>query len=1000
MAELTFKSAGVSAREIDLSGPTNSGLVGTPAGVIGTANQGAAFVPITVGSFADFKTIFGKTDGEKFGPLAAQEWLRFAPSLTYLRVLGVGLGERRLTTGANVGRVESAGFVVGEQQPQDTGNFGRNTYAVNNGEPGRTYFLGCYMSQSINSTIFSDAGIQTLGVAAAHPIIRGVLMAASGVIPRLSSSLSQSAAPSAVIPASAAATSLQGFLTGSVTLLDGTNSVQEFVMILNGHLGTDSAYPNVLTASFDPTAPNYFASVLNKDPFKIEKAGYVLYSNYDVYPAMAVVTGTGILSATAISTPTRQESAFLLTGSAARNTGSAEVPNYECFENRFATPKTPFVISQRFGGNPVNLFRIHSLSDGAGTNNKWKVSIENIAPSADENNKYGKFDLVLRDIDDTDDSKIIIESYRGLSLNPSDDRFIAKAIGDMYRFFDFDRANGSQRVVVDGEYPNISLRIRIEVTDAIKNGDVDPEALPFGFRGHTHLVTSGSRPMAAHTSGLIAAAQADVLKRIVEPPVPFRKNIVMGVSPKQIANKNLYWGVQFEQQVSADELNKSRLSDKTIRSMGLFYPQMLTTVLNMAAGNNNGTSAISGSVLDADVFNRNMFSLENIQVVTASNAKADLKTLTSWEYVRAGNIVANATNKTRAFSVDDLDILGVRSLAKFSFFLEGGFDGVNIFNKNENDLNNRAVFEEMSFTARGQDDGPTVRSYKKSLEVMGITSEVDINVLAIPGIRHSVVTDSAIITSEGRFDAIYIMDVEERDTLNTVITSSIQEANVQNTVNAFVARNLDSNFAAAYYPDLVVNDPTTNTNVRVPPSVGVLGAFALNDSVGFPWFAPAGFTRGIMSNVQETVVKLNQDNLDDLYEAKVNPITAFPGGPGVVVWGQKTLQAAASSLDRVNVRRLLLELRRRVREVAKGFIFEPNREETLARFSSRVNPVLQRIQEQSGVNRYRVRIDNTTTTEADVLNNTIRGKIFVEPTRTTEFVSIDFVITNNGATVS
>ena len=137
---------------------------------------------------------------------------------------------------------------------------------------------------------------------------------------------------------------------------------------------------------------------------------------------------------------------------------------------------------------------------------------------------------------------------------------------------------------------------------------------------------------------------------------------------------------------------------------------------------------------------------------------------------------------------------------------------------------------------------------------------------------------------------------------------------------------------------------------------------ALNDAVAHPWFAPAGFSRGSLKSVIESQVKLNRSNLDALYEADINPITSFPHTPGVVVFGQKTLQAAESALDRVNVRRLLIEIRRRVKRIANGLLFEPNRAETLARFSASVNPILQQIQAQQGLDRFKVQIDTTTTT--------------------------------------
>jgi len=242
------------------------------------------------------------------------------------------------------------------------------------------------------------------------------------------------------------------------------------------------------------------------------------------------------------------------------------------------------------------------------------------------------------------------------------------------------------------------------------------------------------------------------------------------------------------------------------------------------------------------------------------------------------------------------------------------------------------------------------------------------------------------------------MDIEERDNVDTVVTGSDATISVSNTVNAFRSRGLDSSFAAAYFPNVIMRDPSVGGLVEVPPSVAVLGAMSLNDRLGHPWFAPAGVTRGALETTTETSVKLNRTNLDDLYDVDINPLTALADTPGVVVYGQKTLQAAQTALDRVNVRRLLIDIRRQVRLVGNTFLFEPNREETLAAFSNRVNPILQRIQRQQGLDRFKVIIDTTTTTQADVENNTIRGKIFLQPTRTVEFVALDFVV-SGGETV-
>jgi phage tail sheath protein FI len=251
---------------------------------------------------------------------------------------------------------------------------------------------------------------------------------------------------------------------------------------------------------------------------------------------------------------------------------------------------------------------------------------------------------------------------------------------------------------------------------------------------------------------------------------------------------------------------------------------------------------------------------------------------------------------------------------------------------------------------------------------------------------------------ESRFDAMYVMDPQERDVNDTVVTGSLQKVDVTNTIEAFKNRGLNTSFAATYFPDIIIQHPERSTNIKVPPSVVVLGAFSQNDSIGHPWFAPAGFARTSLQSSVQSTMSLNQENLDDLYDSKINPITSF-AGTNLVIWGQKTLQQSANALDRVNVRRLLIEIRRLIRDAANQIIFEPNREETLAKFKSLVDPILQNVQDNQGLSRYKVIIDTTTTTQADVENNTVRGKILLQPTKTIEFVSLDFVVTNAGTQI-
>ena len=1119
MAELTFKSAGVSTREIDLSGPTPTGPTGVPAGIIGTSLEGPAFVPLTFANYGEFKLAYGASDGTKFGPIAVNQWLKNAQAVTYVRVLGVGDGKKR---SSSTGNVTNAGFVAGSTQVQANGIVGTNPYANTGGQGhGRTYFLGCFMSESAGSTIFSDAGMQhesakatttltfgadatTTGLLAqndtiaiidatgtsqtytfkdsgtslatglavsaaaiaasngvqlatalaavinnasfsslaitaiassnttvitqayegpvgnkaapaetsagaanitgsafsggsggAVPILRGVVLAPSGVV----LSLSGNNAGTNTLPSSTAnSATVNGFVTGSVKKTAGA---QDFTLFMNGYKGTTSN-PTAITASFDITANNYFGNVLNTDPLKTEEKGHLLFGSYDIYPTLAVVTGTGVTTPKSYSKD-EEPIAMILTSSVARIAAgaaalSSTVPVYESFEDRFSSAKSPYVISQGFGAAPYNLFRVKALSDGSGLSTKFKVSIENIVKSNSSADDFGTFDLLVRRFSDTDDERVVLESFRGLSLDPGSSRYIARAIGDQEILFNFDNDADSQKIVVDGTHTVRSRYVRVQMSDAMKKNQVPDEALPMGFRGPQHIVTSGSL-LNSVPSDAAAYAGSELHRRIIEPPFPYRTTVAQGIGLSKRSDANLYWGMQPNRRETILTPNANTPLDESLKTFVKYFPTHRKDSINFSVGGNAGVADQAGTVLDSDRFNNNKFSLEKIQVRTGSDTFADPEYWLSASYVRNGVIAANAANKTRGFSINDLGVVGNRKYSKFTLPMQGGFNGVDIFNKDKRDLTNNAAKREIDDeTNQGGTAGSTISAYRKAVDIMASTSDVDIQLLTVPGIRHASVSDYAIDAMENRFDAMLIMDIEERDQFNTVITSSLQNPHVANTVTSFKNRALDSSFAAAYFPDVTVTDPDTQALVSVPPSVVTIGAYSLNDRVGHPWFAPAGFTRGALSTVETTKVSLNRTNLDDLYDADINPLAQYPGRP-LSIWGQKTLLAANSALDRVNVRRLLIDVRRKVRAVANTLLFEPNRIETLDRFSNLVNPILQAVQDGQGVDRFKVIIDTTTTTQADVENNTIRGKIFLQPTKSVEFVALDFVVTNAGTTI-
>ena len=840
-------------------------------------------------------------------------------------------------------------------------------------------------------------------------------MTPDGVVMALSSSYHSSATiDTAQPPVSNLAGDVEMTAGQAHGTVDLSNGKQAFEIFLNGHISTPS-YPNKIKASFDPVDPSYIGKVLNTDPTKIREAGHFLYAHWDVHASIAVPDGTGAGVAGHTGTGL-EEAAFVLCGTQGRNAGNGNNPNYEDFQERFRTARSPHFISQDFGAGAKDLFKVHALDDGASANDLFKITIENIAASSNENNKFGKFDLVVRSFYDSDSDPVVLEAYRGVNLDRSSENYLARRIGDQYAYYDFDQRDGAQKLRIEGAFTNRSRYIRVEMHSDIVRGALPEEALPVGFRGHGHLSLDGDTALsdALGAATKFAAASGVTLaevRKVKMPPVPFRKNVAQGKGNKKRANADLAWGVQFERLDSAIEMNRNTVVDASLASFTKFFPDHRKDIASAYVSDNTGVANLNGAVLDCDLYNNNLFTLERVQVSTGSIDRPIVNRWKSATYRRNGVLsgsldVGDGTvipqDCTRFLDVaKDFTHLPSRKYLKFTTFVQQGFDGLNIFDKEKAKLSDVAARREFGEAAnQGGVKGSTIAAYRKAIDVMEEKSDVEIQIMAIPGLRHPSITDYAIDSVENRFDAMLLMDIEEKDQINEFVTgSSEQLTNVTYTVNNFESRNLDSSFAAAYFPDVVITDPTTGGNVQCPPSVAVLGAFSLNDSVSHPWFAPAGFTRGALSTVLESQVKLKRANLDALYEADINPITSFPHTPGVVVFGQKTLQAAQSALDRVNVRRLLIDIRRRVKKIAQSLLFEPNRVDTLARFSNLVNPVMQQIQAQQGLDRYKVQIDTSTTTQADVENNTIRGKIFLQPTRSLEFISLDFVVTNQGAEI-
>ena len=351
-----------------------------------------------------------------------------------------------------------------------------------------------------------------------------------------------------------------------------------------------------------------------------------------------------------------------------------------------------------------------------------------------------------------------------------------------------------------------------------------------------------------------------------------------------------------------------------------------------------------------------------------------------------------STGSNSVFGLDienggSLELTGSIStdVAKRNFVIafQEGFDGMSptiTINKG-NDINegNSQGFDLSTSTASGS------IAYAKHISALSNADEFDINMIVTPGVirrLHPVVTTDVLDMVEERNDCFYIMDTNS-------YSDTISQATTQ-------AESVDSNMAATYYPWVKTIDINTNKLIAVPPSVLLPGVFAANDRVAAEWFAPAGLNRGGLLGAVSVQNRLTQSEKDTLYESKVNPIVQFPG-QGIVVFGQKTLQDKPSALDRINVRRLLLTVRKYIASTSRYLVFEQNTATTRNRFLNIVNPYLESIQQRQGLYAFRVVMDDTNNTPDVIDRNIMKGSIYLQPTKTAEFIQIDFNILPTGA---
>ena len=1011
-----FVSPGVFINEIDQSQVETSTVVGSGPVVFGTSEKGPALVPTRVNSFGEFVDLFGQpnpgnapnSDGWRngnradpsYGAYAAQAYLANSAPLTFVRIVG-DQESGGTTAGWEIDRMGTSG------SPANGASYG--LFIVGQGASGSQ---GPYGEGMLAAVFHTSGSSTTIELSGPDQFPGGV-----------------------ATPALEAA----GALVGPV----GVGDNHEFRVKISG-----SSEIVETTFNFDPKSSRYIRKVFNTNPHLLNDQ--ITPSNNlkqhflaESYERAIIDSISNLSSGAAITRNNLSGTVAVLVG---LKSGSAGVYGGD-FRQGYATPGTPWIVGQDLTDNSgsfdVNntvqrLFRVMSKEGTRYAQANYKISFADIKASTNSlYEPYGSFTLMVRDIKDTDEEPRILEQFNNLNLNPQSNNFIGRRIGD--RSFVYDSVN--QKWKETGQYPVLSKYIRVEMDETVENGDHEAALLPFGFRGipvyaganfesgstqilNYNLGTSG-KDVPDGDAALGDGAQLNSVS-IVESggttdlPGDATSDLPASIGEVFFSRGDLITGAQYVLTASVvapalpmrAQASNGRLSKNTNAFFGLTTNQSTTTLV--FDGSIRDLITIKPTSIGA--FNTILspgFSLDDL-VYNAGDAQYSGSDIFVYNatIVGAGNpMTPNVGNLRRgtpqgarrmglsmtAVSASYTEVLD-QGFDRFTVPLYGGFDGFDIFEKSP--LNNSRALQGSSKTTSAF---PMYYTLRKAIDSVNDPDQVNINMAAMPGVTDSQTTDYLIAMAEERKDTLAVIDLEGGYTASTEGTESFSDrvGNSATVVTNVQNRNFNSSYAAAYYPWVQISDTARNARVWIPSSAIALGVLASSAARSELWFAPAGFNRGGLSNgsaglnVVNVIEKLTSTQRDNLYDVNVNPIASFPA-EGIVVFGQKTLQANPSALDRINVRRLMIFLKKQIREIANNILFDPNEQVTWNRFLNQVNPFLSSIKNRFGLSDYRVILDSSTTTPDMVDRNIMYAKILLKPTRAIEFIALDFVITRSG----
>ena len=962
MAERKFKfvSPGVFIDEIDNSQLTKvRGDVGPI--IIGRTERGPAMRPIKLGSFSEFVEIFGNPipggdstdvfrDGNYLAPTyagyAAQAWLKNNNAVTVLRLLGHQHSNTTLAgeAGWNTGVISAANA----------------TSSANGGA------YGLFITDR-------DAGTGDHGVLAA------TLYATSGTYFTLSGTYSDGTSA----------------VNAAATYVEDTGTPREWIL----HVRNDDStpvYDQRYRINFTEDSSYYIRRVLNTNPTltntditpNVNEELYWLGESYDGMVSRHVTGSTqwGFIAALELSGGTDNH-ADHKRGSTASRTGWTFPQDVTSDTGSYDPSTLP------------NLFRFIALENGEWEQQNLKISISDVKKSTSLDDPYGTFAVVLRLSTDSDNAARVVERFNGCSLNPNSNNYLAKKVGDTYSIW----SDTERRLRWYGSYPNVSKYVRVQMDQSLDAGGGNAEWLPFGYIATptyrhfcmeagtagsgsvtavadcgtpiaTMIKGSGSIPMGDDgTPGWPGSEDAEFSVSGATDMTYLFPAPLLRVSSSDGAPPNLrscYWGVQTSKPGSS-------AFDKSYKDL----VRMLSKDAYSDAGD------ISAAYVTASAF----FSLDDLRPSDATLADAD-HTDFFWEAgSRADGTSLRGTNDYKGALLD-------RYLDRFTMDLHGGFDGL--------DITEKEPFRNSGFssTAPLELNDYKYNTIKRAVDSVADPEVAEYNIMTMPGLTHVGLTSHMINVCEDRGDALAIIDLTS-DYLPSTETDTDVEArrgSVAQAVTDLTARALNTSYACAYYPWVQIRDPQAGNYVWVPPSVVALGTLASSEKKSELWFAPAGFNRGGLTEgsaglpVINVADRLNSDDRDALYAANINPIATFPA-EGIVIFGQKTLQVTPSALDRINVRRLMIYVKKEISRMATRVLFDQNVQATWNRFLGMVKPFLLGIKLRFGLEAFKVVLDESTTTPDLIDRNIMYAKIFLKPTRAIEFIALDFTITNSGA---